>query len=132
MCGWVDGDNMRIWPNAAFPDFGDIRAFDTEDRHNASFPGYIKAVHSRIERQHVRVLADVERLHDPSSAHIEYKQLVIALTGDKGKPVRRIDQQSVVVVGTRERNPCDDPVDRRVDFNEFIARLNVDKDVMRL
>ena len=98
-----DRDHMRVWPEQAFTDLGDLRAFDTEDRDNARFPGHIEPALCRIEREDVWVFADAERLDDAPSSHIKNEQRVVALTGDKGKPIRRIDQASMIVI----RSPLD-------------------------
>ena len=55
---------------------------------------------------------------------------MIILAGDECQALPRLDQESMVAVGSRQLDPRDDPVIRGVNLDELLASLNVHEDVL--
>jgi len=101
-----------------------------EHRDDAGLARHVEAVQSRVQREHVRVVADAVGAGRSHGAQVDRQQLRVALAGDERHAVRLVDQEPVRVVA-RHLVAGDHAVARRVDGGELVPGLHRDHDAAR-
>jgi hypothetical protein len=106
------------------------RHFYAKYRDDTCLTSDIQQVKRRAVGENIRVFSDFERRYHVRCAHIENDESVVPIARDESQPLVSIHQQPMVSLGAGHVNPRNNPVTGRVDFNQLIARLDVDKNVL--
>ena len=125
----VDRDHVGIGCECALRPLFRPPCRELEQRDRSGLRGDVDQAQRGVVGQHVGPRADLERAPDLSRFQVEHQQFVVVLARDQGQPQVGLYQQSVIALRARQVDPGDDPVGRRIDFDQLPARLHVHVDV---
>jgi hypothetical protein len=94
----IDGDHVCLGGDKPFGHLVQCPSALVEHRHDAALGCHVEAPHAAIKGQHVRVVPHRLDSGHPQGRQIEHQEPGVAVTGDEGQAVRRVNEQTVIVL----------------------------------
>src|SRR6266568_4564701 len=102
-----------------------------ENSNDTAFSRDVEPVQRRVERKDIWRLAHGRTPSDPHVCQIKREQHGVLVACDERQPPRRVDEEAVVALTTRNWDAFDDLARPWVDDCNHVSRLNVNENVTR-